>query len=154
MGKKIKGRRTICHRKNGICNNWKRGVKEIKVDEEKSWDTIVSRIHLLVKRSGDYIEILDVGENPIEIIPYEEFKKRARLEIKGKYEDEDLSKLWVIPLLVGLISLPLLIYASGNRLSGLYFLNSSYHTAILLFVIIILFLFFILYLILNKKVRV
>jgi hypothetical protein len=139
--------------RKGYATIGKSGLKEIKVDEEKSGDVVVSRIHLLVKRSGDYIEILDVGENPIEIIPYEEFKKRARLEIKGKYEDEDLSKLWVIPLLVGLVSLPLLIYASGNRLSGLYFLNSSYQTAILLFVII-LFLFFILYLRITKKARV
>jgi hypothetical protein len=128
------------------------GAKEIKTDITKKWDQLVSRIHLLVKPSGDYIEILDVGLNPVEIIPYEEFKKRKRVEVKGKYE-EDMSKLWVIPLLLGLISFPLLIYAFGNELSGFYVLNPSYKILILSF-LAILFVFIILYLILNKKARV
>jgi hypothetical protein len=128
------------------------GVKEIKTDREKIWEYHVSRIQLLVKPSGDYIEILDVGPNPVEIMPYEEFKKRRRVEIKGKYE-EDISKLWIIPLLIGLISFPLLIYAFGNELSGFYVLNSSYKILPLSF-LAILFVVFILYLRLNKKERV
>jgi hypothetical protein len=139
--------------RSGYATIGKSRVKEIKTDEEKKWDILVSRIHLLVKPSGNYIEILDVGSNPVEIIPYEEFKKRKKLEVKGKYEEEDISKLWVIPLLVGLISLPLLIYAFGNEISGFYVLNPSYKILFLSFVAI-LFLFFILYLRLTKKARV
>jgi hypothetical protein len=138
--------------RRGYATIGKSGVKEIKTDREKRWDNIVSRIHLLVKPSGDYIEILDVGITQVKIIPYEEFKKITRVEVKGKYE-EDISKLWIIPLLIGLISFPLLIYAFGNELSGFYVLNPSYKILPLSF-LAILFVVFILYLRLNKKERV
>jgi hypothetical protein len=64
-----------------------------------------------------------------------------------------MSKLLIIPLLIGLISFPLLIYAFGNRLSGFYVLNSSNQILLLSFVAII-FAFFILYLRLTKKARI
>jgi hypothetical protein len=61
-------------------------VKEIKTDEEKRWDIYVSRIQLLVRQHENYIEIIDVGANLIEIIPYEKFKERNKVEVKGKYK--------------------------------------------------------------------
>lgn len=57
----------------------------------------VSRVHLLVKPYEDRIEILNVGLNEIEILPYKEWREKLERKKKAKKEG---SVFWLLPTLI------------------------------------------------------
>jgi hypothetical protein len=122
-------------------------VKAIKEEELGLYNiyelSAISRIHLLVRTTSNEFEVVNVGVSPIKIIPYEEFKEKSKKEIVGKrVENRDLTKLWILPLLVSLLSLPMLLIIFSRNLTGLFVFNSpSLYFLIFILMLVMLFLF-------------
>jgi hypothetical protein len=83
----------------------------------------VSRVQLLVRPREDRIEILDVGLNPVKVLPYEEWERIRKGERK-----RDLTDLWIIPLLGGIgmgMGLSSLFFSLRPSLTSFFIINST-----------------------------
>jgi hypothetical protein len=105
----------------------------------------VSRVQLLVRPGEDRIEILDVGSNPVKVLPYEEWERIRKEEKKG-----DLANLWVIPLLGGIgmgIGVAFLFFSLKPSVTSFFILNPAISA---LFSLLIIAFVILLFLILTK----